>query len=137
MAHRPERKVKTLLPKRISRFVIVGIAGFLVDAGLTATFIHSGLDPFTARLIAISTAMLVTWRLNRAITFGRSATSQQAEGLRYSMVAILAAIINYASYAVLVLVFPGIFPVLAVALATGTSMCFSYLGYSRYAFKAA
>ncbi len=137
MAHRPGPRVNTVLPNRFSRFVVVGIAGFIVDAGLTTTLIQFGLDPFTARLIAITTAMLVTWRLNRAITFGQSATSQKAEGLRYSVVATLAAIINYLSYAVLVLIFPGIFPVFAVAIATGTSMCVSYIGYSRYAFRSA
>ncbi len=63
------------LLKRLSRFAVVGGLGFVVDAGLTVTLIQVGLDPFSARLIAIALAMLVTWRLNRALTFGASATS--------------------------------------------------------------
>lgn len=121
--------------KRFSRFGLVGGIGFVVDAGLTLTFIQAGLDAFSARLIAIALAMLVTWRLNRAITFDDSGASQRSEGLRYGAVAITAAVINYASYAALMLAFLGLFPVFAVAAATGVSMAISYLGYSQYAFK--
>lgn len=120
---------------RLSRFGLVGGIGFVVDAGLTLTLIQAGLDAFTSRLIAIALAMVVTWRLNRAITFGKSGASQRAEGLRYGVVAAVAAIINYAVYAALMLAFPNLFPVLAVAAATGVSMLASYLGYSQYAFK--
>ncbi|MCF6328558.1 MAG: GtrA family protein, partial [Henriciella sp.] len=82
------------LLKRLGRFGVVGGLGFVVDAGLTVTLIQAGLDPFSARLIAIALAMLVTWRLNRAVTFGSSDTSQKTEGLRYSAVAVSAAAIN-------------------------------------------
>ena len=123
------------LLKRLSRFAVVGGLGFVVDAGLTVTLIQAGMDPFSARLIAIALAMLVTWRLNRALTFGASATSQKTEGLRYSAVAVTAATINYASYVALILIIPAIMPVLAIALATGLSMSVSYLGYAHFAFR--
>lgn len=113
----------------------MGGIGFVVDAGLTTTLIHIGLDPFTARVVAIAVAMLVTWRLNRAITFGASDTSQKSEGARYFAVALSAAAVNYTVYAALMLAFPVLMPAIAVALATGVSMVVSYLGFSRFAFK--
>lgn len=121
--------------QKLSRFGLVGGIGFVVDAGLTTTLIHAGLDPFSARVIAIAFAMLVTWRLNRAITFGASDTSQKSEGVRYFAVALAAAAVNYAAYAGLMLTLPALIPAIAVALATGVSMVVSYLGFSRFAFK--
>lgn len=120
---------------RFSRFGLVGGLGFIVDAGLTVTLIAAGLDPFSARIFAIALAMLVTWRLNRAITFGDSGTSQHSEGLRYGSIAMIAASLNYATYAALLLLVPEIWPVMAVALATSLSMLVSYIGYSRFAFR--
>lgn len=121
--------------QKLSRFGLVGGIGFVIDAGLTTTLIHAGLDPFSARVIAIAFAMLVTWRLNRAITFGASDTSQKSEGVRYFAVALAAAAVNYAAYAGLMLTLPALIPAIAVALATGVSMVVSYLGFSRFAFK--
>ncbi|MEM8615579.1 MAG: GtrA family protein [Pseudomonadota bacterium] len=119
---------------RPARFACVGGLGFLVDAGLTTALIGQGLDPFSARLIAIGLAMLTTWRLNRALTFGASSDSQTREGARYAAVAIATATLNYGVYSALVFGLPWMHPAIAVAFATGVSMVSSYLGYSRFAF---
>ncbi len=126
----------TLL-KRLSRFALVGVIGFVIDAGLTTYLVVIGLDPFSGRIIALCLAMFTTWRLNRSLTFGKSHTSQAHEGLRYGLIAVTAAAINYAAYAALIIVVSGIWPPIAVAAATGVSMIFSYIGYSRFAFRAA
>lgn len=122
---------------KFGRFAIVGGLGFVVDAGFTYTLINQGLDPFTARLIAIPIAMLVCWRLNRAITFGASGTSQHTEGARYAAVAVTSAVFNYAAYSVLMLAFPGLLAPIAVAVATFMSMAFSFTGYQHFAFRKA
>ena len=123
-------------PARLLRFALVGGAGFLVDAGLLA-FIHNGLglDPFSARVLSIAAAALATWRLNRSVTFAASPDRQIVEGLRYGLVAALAAGMNYALYATALLMWPGLPPVLAVVIATILAMGFSYAGYSRFVFQ--
>ncbi len=121
--------------KRLSRFGLVGGLGFIVDAGLTITLIKLGLSPFSSRLIAMALATLVTWRLNRAITFDRSNVNPTAEGLRYSVVALVAALANYSLFVVLVLTVPTILPVFAIASATGFSMLISYLGFAHFTFR--
>ncbi|MEM1389961.1 MAG: GtrA family protein [Pseudomonadota bacterium] len=121
--------------KRLIRFVCVGGTGFIVDAGLTIGLQAAGLDIFSSRLIAIILAMLVTWRLNRSLTFGASQTSQMREGWRYISVATAAALLNYAVYIGLMLTIPGMIAFLAVAAATSVSMIVSYLGYSQWVFK--
>lgn len=120
---------------KIIKFGGVGGLAFLVDAGFTTAFVHYGLDAFSARLIAIAIAMLVAWRLNRAITFGASDTSQTSEGLRYFLVAIAAAMVNYTAYAALVLMWSALWPFLAVAISTCISMVVSFFGFSRFTFK--
>jgi len=119
------------------RYVGVGGAGFVVDTGLTLLLIHRGIDPYTSRVFAIIFAMIATWRLNRALTFGASRTSQASEGARYFVVAILAAIFSYAIYATLLLSFAGFPPALAIVIAVGTTTLASFFGYSRFAFRTA
>ena len=123
--------------RRILLFAVVGDAGFLVDAGMLALLLHvSPLGPFSARIVAIAAAMLVTFWLNRTFTFGRSDRSLAVEGTRYGGVGISAALLNYAVYAVILLVFPAVWPVLAVAVASVVAMVWSFLGYSRFVFGA-
>jgi putative flippase GtrA len=120
---------------RFIRFVMVGGAGFLVDAGVLAALHHrAALDPFSARLVSIAAAALVTWRLNRAFTFESAGARQGREGLRYALVALVAAGLNFLLYALVLSVIPGLPPVAAVVVATFISLLVSYLGYSRFAF---
>ena len=121
---------------QLARFALVGILGFVVDAGMTLTLIHRGIDPFTARVLSIALAMMVTWRLHRALTFGASDSSQAREGFRYFTVAIIAAILNYAIYAGLLIAFSAISPLFAIVVAIGTVTVLSFLGYRHLVFKA-
>ena len=123
--------------KRVVLFAVAGGAGFLVDAGVLALLLRATpLGPFVARIVAIAAAMLFTFWLNRTFTFGRSGRSFAAEGTRYGGVGISAALLNYAVYAVILLVFPAVWPVLAVAVASVVAMVWSFLGYSRFVFGA-
>ena len=122
---------------RFGRFALVGGAGFFIDTGLLTALHGAGLDPFSARAVSISAAALSTWRLNRMLTFGASSASQATEAVRYAGVAAAAAALNYALYAVALLLAPGLPPVGAVIVATAMAMTFSYLGYSRYVFGGA
>ena len=129
--------MNTARVSKFARFAGVGGTGFIVDTGLTLLLIHRGIDPFTSRVFGIMFAMITTWRLNRALTFGASRTSQASEGARYFIVAILAAILSYAIYTALLLSFTGFPPALAIVIAVGTTTLISFLGYSRFAFRTA
>lgn len=123
---------------RFLRFALVGGAGFFIDAAVLSALIHGlGVDPFSARLVSISAAALSTWRLNRVVTFGASETGQAREGMRYALVAALTAGLNYALYALALLVWPTLPPIAAMVGATAAAMLFSYVGYSRFAFEGA
>jgi len=120
---------------QLARFVLVGTLGFVVDAGITLTLIHRGIDPYTARVFAIALAMMVTWRLNRALTFDTSNSNQTREGFRYFSVALIAAALNYAIYAGLLIAVPSVAPLVALMIAIATVTVLSFLGYRYLVFK--
>jgi putative flippase GtrA len=94
-----------------------------------------GLDPYTARIISIALAIFTTWRLNRSVTFGRSGSGQVTEGARYYGVAITTALVNFAIYSSVLLIWPSVWPVAAAIMATAVTMFMSYFGYSRLVFQ--
>ncbi len=120
---------------QIFRFGLVGGTGFLVDALILQTLLSSGLgEPFTARIISISLAALVTWRLNRAFTFKSDDVNQTAEGVRYGSIVAISSAVNYLIYASLLLIIPSLPPLWALAVASAGAMCLSYMGFSRFVF---
>ncbi|MEL7283647.1 MAG: GtrA family protein [Pseudomonadota bacterium] len=123
--------------RQFLRFAMVGGLGFIVDVGFTLMLIALGMNPLLARIVAIVLALFTTWRLNRAVTFGASGTSQASEGVRYFVVATGVALINYSIYAALLLTIPSIPPGLAVMIAVAFATGFSYTGYRFFAFKKA
>jgi putative flippase GtrA len=122
--------------KRFGWFILAGSLGFLADAGMLALLLHiSPLGPLTARLIAILFALLVTWSFNRVVTFGRSRFPLLLEGVRYSGVGLLAALLNYAVYAALLMAVPVLHPLLALVVGSLAAMAVSWAGYSRFVFQ--
>ena len=122
---------------QMSRFAGVGAVGFIVDAGLTLGLIATGLDPFSARAVAIVCAMLVTWRLNRIMTFGASYRRQSEEGLLYMGVATAVALFNYGIYSGLILMIPIMPPLLAIMVAVVAATGLSFFGYRNLVFSSA
>jgi len=103
--------------------------------GVLWLFLHFGLlDPYSARVLAIGSAMLCTYGINRTFTFGASDRKVAVEGARYGSVGIASALLNYAVYSASLISLPGISPYLALILGSGSATVFSYLGYSRFVF---
>lgn len=115
------------------RFLVVGGIGFVVDAGLVYVLSHLGISPIVARIPAIGTAILVTWILNRRLTFEVKRPGSTRELLRYLGVATVSALLNFALYSALVTA--GVRPVIAVAAATVALVAFSFFGYRIFAFE--
>jgi putative flippase GtrA len=129
------KRVKAEAPT-VLRFALVGGTGFLVDASVLSLLHYVvGLDPFSARVVSMCAATFTTWRLNRAHTFGASERGQAHEGLRYATVAAMAAGVNYGIFALALLLWRGMPPIVALVLGAGSAMAFSYAGYSRVVFS--
>ena len=117
-------------------FLFTGGSAFLVDAGLTTGLIHFvGLDPFTSRLIAIACAMVFAWLMHRRVTFNVAASPSAGEFVRFVTVAGSANALNYAIYALILLVRPVTPPLAALVVSTAIAACFSYAGFRFGVFR--
>jgi putative flippase GtrA len=122
--------------KRIVRFIVAGGIGFLIDAGVLSFLLATTkIDPFSARLVSIAAALSATWMLNRNITFGPSDRPLLVEGARYGGVGATTSLINYAVYSVLLIIYPGLPPLVSLIVASAVAMVLSYIGYSRLVFR--
>jgi len=128
------RAAKTRLG-RLVRFAVAGGSGFVIDvAVLYALLTFTPFGPFIARIFSIACAMASNFLINRTFTFGASGRSVLSEGVRYSSIGVIGAVLNYAVYAMLLLIFPDFSPFWATFIAVGIVAVFSYIGYARFVF---
>ncbi|MFL9827600.1 GtrA family protein [Rhodoplanes sp. SY1] len=121
------------LPRPL-RFLGVGGVGLLTDLAVF-TAIPQHLDhPLTVRLVSLAVATLVTWRLNRLVTFERSGRRQHAEAMRYAVVTLVAQGTSYGVFALLVLTLLGALPQAATVIGAAIAAVVSYNGHRLYAF---
>lgn len=134
--------------ERIAKFAMTGGIGFVVDVGvLSILTMGFGANPYGARIVAIGVAMTTTWLINRRFTFKvhdkvTDTRAIVAEGGRYGLVAVGAALVNYAAYAACLWglgrigIGPAsLWPPFSAAFGSGVAMFFSWFGYSRFAFR--
>lgn len=116
-------------------FLVSGGTAFVVDAALTLALTYAGLNAFAARLIAIMVAMVVAWLMHRRFTFAVKAPPSLREFMKFAAVAWSANALNYGIYAVLLLVWPALWPFAAMVVSTAVAMVFSYLGFRLGVFR--
>jgi len=127
------RQLAERLPRPI-RFIIVGCTGLAVDLGLFTAIEAYAHHPLVVRLVTLSVATLVTWRLNRAFTFARSHRPQHHEAMRYAAVTALAQGTSYAVFATLVLTVFAWLPQAALMGGALVGALVSYNGHRLFAF---
>ena len=115
------------------RFVVVGAVGFAVDGGGTWLLVRGGLPPVAARIGPLLAAIVVTWLLNRSLTFHVERPKSRVELARYAAVALSSAGFNFVLYSGLVLL--GVHPLVAVAMATLLLLFYSFFAYRRMVFR--
>ncbi|SDR39488.1 Putative flippase GtrA (transmembrane translocase of bactoprenol-linked glucose) [Rhizobiales bacterium GAS191] len=119
-------------------FCAVGGVGFLVDAGLLLLATRGlGFGPLVSRAGSFTAAVIVTWRLNRSLTFGRHEAASFGEFTRYLSTQTFGLLCNLAIYTALVLGMQGLFgePVVALTLASAVALAVNYLGMRIYVFQ--
>jgi putative flippase GtrA len=120
------------------RFGLVGVLGFVVDAGvLQALVTLAGWGPIAARLVAVPTAVFATWLLNRTITFAQSHGGSALRSLlRYVAVSAAGAGVNFCVYSLLVFGSASMaaLPILPLAIASIVALVVNFLGSKHFAF---
>jgi putative flippase GtrA len=123
---------------RLVYFFAAGATGFCVDGLVLSALVNVlGWSPYLARVLSYSIAVTATWYLNRHLTFrDRSARRAGAEYLRYVIVQIVGAAVNYGSFAAIVALFElgSRWPIIALVPASLIAMFVTYLGMHLFAF---
>ena len=124
------------MPEPISKFrhfggfVLAGVLAFATDAGvlklLTAT---TPLGPFVARPIAIFLAMIVSWGINRTITFAEASSPSWSEFTKFAAASFGGQLVNYLVFAAILTLRPTTDTTLAIAIASGFAMFAAYAGF--------
>jgi putative flippase GtrA len=132
--HDRVRRFFEILPRPL-RFLGVGGLGLVTDLAVFTLIVAHGFDPLLARLVSLAVATLVTWRLNRALTFDRSGRRPAVEAIRYAAVAASAQAMSYAVFAALVVTVLTATPQLAVLIGAAAGALVSYSGQAMFAFR--
>jgi putative flippase GtrA len=132
--HDPVRRLVEVLPRPL-RFLGVGGLGLITDLAVFTLIIAHSPHPLLARLVSLAIATLVTWRLNRALTFDRSGRRTADEAMRYAAVAASAQAVSYAVFAAFVVTVLAAMPQLAVIIGAACGALVSYSGQALFAFR--
>ena len=117
------------LIEQFLRFAVVGVAGFIVNAGIVE-WLAPGSGPYWAQVVAFPAAVSATWWLNRRFTFAASGLPAHHEWLRYVLSNLLGWVANNGVYYGLVLGSPLAYehPALAVAAGSLAGMFLNFAG---------
>lgn len=123
----------------VFRFGVVGVVGFVVDAGVLTLGLQAGSGLWLGRVLSYLVAATVTFGLNRAWTFraaDRSRPVARDWGL-FLLVNLLGFACNYGTYAALIAGVPLVreIPVLGVAAGSLAGMAGNFLLSRRYVFR--
>jgi putative flippase GtrA len=121
-------------------FALVGAVGFLVDASiLTALMTGLGFGAYAARAVSFTSAVTVTWYLNRRWVFDRSdVPMSRREYSSYLLVQIIGAMINLGIFVLVIELAPQLaqVPVVPLAIGAGAALLFNFAASSRFVFPA-
>ena len=124
--------------RRLPGFAIVGIIGFLIDAGiLTVLMVGYGVDHYTARAASFTVAVTVTWYLNRRWVFDRAAVPMRgSEYSAYLVVQVIGALINVVIFVLVIELVPGLkeIPVIPLAIGAAAGLLFNFTASSLLVF---
>lgn len=123
---------------RLLRFGVVGIIGFLVDAGILMLLTGPlDINPYLARVPSFILAATATWLCNRYWTFAdRRGHQRLREWSRYMMAMLVGGLVNYSAFALSVATLDTVaaFPVIGVAIGSIAGMFVNYASSSRLIF---
>lgn len=119
------------------RFCLVGGFLFCFDAILLYLLIYRlYFSASMARLGSATCSITISWILHRIYTFGPSRSRPLLEYKNYIICSLISFVINLSTYIILIkklLIFEQ-FPILALVVATATSMNFSYFCMKKIVF---
>lgn len=126
--------------QQLTKYVIVGGIGFIIDGGLFSALVASHLNPYESRAISFTAAVSVTWILNRRFTFDTAppeARRVESPLAIYIWVQLLGALLNLSIFFLLELLnpLPNLPEITYLALGSLISMFATYYLSSKKVFN--
>jgi len=125
--------------QELLRFVAVGSVGFVVDAVILTTLtLYAAWSPWQARIPSFSSAVLITWALNRRHTFPRRGLERPAtEAFFYTVIQGGGALINLAVFGACLVLWPNLehVPVVPLAIGAVAGFAFNFLLSSKWLYS--
>lgn len=112
-------------------FLLAGLLALTTDGAILQGLTLSGWDPLAARLVAISIAMIVSWLINRTVTFAMKGPPTLREYARFATVSWSSQVVNYGLFSIIMIARPETHVLIALFVASFFAMFVSYFGY-RY-----
>jgi putative flippase GtrA len=139
-AARLRRRVSGATVQQFMSFLLVGSAGFVIDAALFwIGHEQAHWSIFWARALSASVAVTATWLLNRAVTFRRHASEERAaEYFRYVISQGLGLVINLGVFAGTLWLIPSLrrVPIVALVLGSAVALLVNFITAKTFAFRA-
>lgn len=116
------------LVRQFVSFTLAGLAGLAVDAGLFVLLTHTFLWSIApARTVSVCCMVLITWILNRAVTFAQQRSPRRgAEFVRYAAVQAGGLVVNIGVFALCLWLVPALRQTPVVPLVFGAAAGFAF-----------
>ena len=114
---------------QVLRFAMVGGLGFLVDAAILQSLVHLGVRAVLARVASIAVAVVVTWVLNRNLTFAARRPPSWSEFGAYLLNSLVGMLVNYGLFSAAMLLHAPLMAALAIGTVAGA--VFNFIRYRR------
>ena len=117
-----------LIRRRLIRFGLVGVVGYIVDSAVLLTVIGVGANLYAGRVVSFLFAVTATWYFNRVFTFRDRSPRLFQQWASFASVNTFGGLVNYGTFALLVWKSPFFHSmvVLAVAISSLAGMIFNY-----------
>ena len=110
-------------------FAVSACLAFALDAGILWSLIQFDIDPLGARIVSMAVALVAGWLVNRTWTYADPNPPTFVEFGRYAASGALSIGVNYAAFALMLILWPVVNPFEALIMGTGVALAVSFGGY--------
>lgn len=122
--------------RQVLGFLVAGVIGFLIEWIIISHFITNfEASAIIPRFISFPIAVVVTWYINRRLSFNKKTPPSLLEFIKYFKSTVLAQGTNFLSYSLILISIPSFSALAALIIASFISINVSFCLYLNYVFK--
>jgi putative flippase GtrA len=119
----------------LTSFIIAGFAAVAANVLALCLLTSTGVNPLYAQLLSLTLAMVVSWLINRTWTYGEPGAPTMAEFGQYAAGGLTTAGVNFTIFALVLIRWPSVPPIEALAVGILAGLMVSFAGYARFVFR--